>query len=447
MSGRQRILVEVDARDASGLEAGLERWLEPQTLAAEFPGLELDLAAEPIPLEREPSDYYHRRDLELDLGAVESGAPLTRRLISGSVPFESRIKLAARIRTAQGVRGVFSSPPIRAAAVCDDSPGIGTAADAKAILGADSLVAAGLDGGGATVAIADAGINVAHLRAFGQKGSINYPACSSPANVATRPGEHAVGHGTMCAFQIGLAAPEADLADCPVLLSGGADLAGWLDDILRAFTDLRTFHTSHRDRPLIVSNSWAVIDPTLDFPVGDAGNYTDNVRHPLSTLMRQMAADGIDLVFAAGNCGLDCGNRCGFGAEPPINGANSHADALCVGAADVQGHRAGYSSVGPGRLDREKPDLLGPSHYAGSNALGSVDGGTSTACPAVAGLIASVRTRYRADLVNPAELRRLLRESSRRAPGTSYDVRTGWGLIDGAALLARLEAEFGNPSV
>jgi hypothetical protein len=92
------------------------------------------------------------------------------------------------------------------------------------------------------VAIADTGINLAHLRkklggipAFDAANSWNGPGAT------TTPGQYPVNHGTMCAYDALIAAPAATLVDVPILAnptSGGSTMAGTLAAAVSAYSHL-----------------------------------------------------------------------------------------------------------------------------------------------------------------------------------------------------------------
>lgn len=99
------------------------------------------------------------------------------------------------------------------------------------------------------------------------------------------------------------------------------------------------------------------------------------------------ASRGILVVNSAGNGGL---------VSLPANTLGSPADGdsvLAIGAVDASGVRAGFSSVGPSADGQIKPDVMamGSNVIAaspfGTNAYSAV-GGTSLACPLVAGVAA-----------------------------------------------------------
>ncbi len=118
-------------------------------------------------------------------------------------------------------------------------------------------------------------------------------------------------------------------------------------------------------------------------------------------------------------------------------GANSHPAVICVAGVDVTKGRVGYSSQGPGRLTIKKPDVCGYTHFAGSGVY-AADGGTSAACPVVAGVVAAVRSRFSAAQISPSQMRSFVQRSARDAGPSGYDYDYGWGIIDTKALQAAL---------
>jgi subtilisin family serine protease len=252
----------------------------------------------------------------------------------------------------------------------------------------------------------------------------------------------------MCAYDAGIAAPKATLLDYSVLLSttsGQTAMAGLLSDAVLAYSKLRAVLMAMpaAKRALVVNNSWGMFSPAWDFPVGHPGNYSDNPAHPFNVIVASLEAAGADILFAAGNCGRDCPDgRCAFGNTRPICGANSHPAVISVAGVDVKRRRVGYSSQGPGRLSKQKPDLCGYTHFKGSGVYPS-DGGTSAACPVLAGLVAAVRTKYPASRISPAQLRTLLTKTAIDLGTVAYDYDHGWGVPDAAALVKRLSATAG----
>lgn len=365
-------------------------------------------------------------------------------LVRGQIPDgPSQAAALAATMSHPDVVGVFSDPLIETCIVCPGDPPVGKEADVAKLLGVSKLSATHLDGRGVYLAIVDSGINVAHLKSKGRKPKLNNAESWTPAGVLTTPGKHPVDHGTMCAFDAGIAAPRATLLDHAVLLSqtpGTTVMAGLLSDAVLAYSKLRNTLTSMpaAKRAMVVSNSWGMFSPAWDFPPGHPGNYSDNPNHPFNIIVASLEAAGADILFAAGNCGRDCPDgRCAFGGTPPICGANSHPSVLSVAGVDVKKARVGYSSQGPGRLTARKPDIAAYTHFVGSGVY-AADGGTSAACPVAAGVVAAIRTKYPAAKLSPLQLRALLCKTAEDRGKKGYDFDHGWGIIDPAALKAAL---------
>jgi subtilisin family serine protease len=366
-------------------------------------------------------------------------------VVRGSIPDDPAAQRTA-LEQAQRhpeVVGVFSDPTIQTCLVCPGSPAVGNDQDVARLLGVKALADDGLDGHRVPLAIVDTGFNLAYLKSKGRAPRYSIPRSWTPAGVATKPGRHPVNHGTMCAYDVGIAAPEATLLDYAVLLSeatGATAMSGLLSDAVLAYSKLLDViqRQPAGRRRLVVSNSWGMFDPAWDFPVGNPGNYSDNPAHPFNVIVASLASAGADILFAAGNCGRDCPDgRCGFGDTQPICGANSHPSVLSIAGIDTKKRRVGYSSQGPGRLSAAKPDVSTYTHFTGSGVYPQ-DSGTSAACPVAAGVVAAVRTRHSASQLSPAELRTLIAKTAVDLGGTGFDDDFGWGALDGTALVAAL---------
>ena len=365
-------------------------------------------------------------------------------VVRGSIPDEDPGQAAQTlIARHPDVVGVFSDPVIETCPVCPSTPPVGSDADVADRLGVEELWKLGMDGRGVAVAVVDTGINESYLRGRGHHTAIDVARSWTPAAVPSSPGAHPVSHGTMCAFDVGIAAPRAQLLDMAVLLSstrGPTMMSGLLTDALAAYGRLLIDIRSQRqdNRALVVSNSWGMFDPKWDFPIGNPGNYSDNAAHPFNIIVASLERAGADVLFAAGNCGTECPDaRCQFGPTPPVCGANSHPAVLSVAGIDIDNGRVGYSSRGPGRLDPDKPDIAAYTHFAGSGVY-PADGGTSAACPVAAGVVAAVRSRFSAPAVSPKELRALLYKTSVDLGGKGFDAEHGWGALSGDAVGRRL---------
>ncbi len=185
--------------------------------------------------------------------------------------------------------------------------------------------------------------------------------------------------------------------------------------------------------------------PDWDAMPGTPGSYFDDPLHPFFELLEDLASMGVDLVFAAGNCGPDCPDgRCPPPSIDPahrrIGGANAHRDVLCVTGVDVNRRLAGYASHGPGTLQHEKPDVAGYTHFLGSRAFGAsaADTGTSAACPIAAGVVAALRSRFPTDPASPrrspAAIRDYLRQTADNPHQRGWNAQYGFGVLDTSQL-------------
>lgn len=345
---------------------------------------------------------------------------------------------------------VFADVQVGLLPICPGNPAMGTAADVRGLLNVGALARRGLDGDGVALAIVDTGINLAHLRLRGLSPRLDPHVFWSPTpNV--KAGQYPVDHGTMCAYCASIAAPNCTLLDFPLLRSatqGGSVMDGLLSDAVKAFSLLLTMmlkpEASRPYHSLVVNNSWGMFHPSWDFPAGHPGRYGDNPNHPFNLVTGSLAQAGADILFAAGNCGTDCpDSRCQGLTANVITGANSHPAVLSVAGVDVGRARVGYSSVGPGALSHEKPDLSAYTHFNGSEAygVGSADGGTSTACPVAAGCIAAVRTRTPPSAVPPADLFAHARATASKPGGAAgWDAGLGYGIVEPVALATAVGA-------
>ncbi|MBF6327331.1 S8 family serine peptidase [Nocardia transvalensis] len=405
-------------------------------VTGKLPGFTLDDVWEPVAVPRPPTADQAAYSLQPDHASV---------LVRGEIGDDDSAALPA-LSGKRAVAGVFTDPIIQPVLTCGGDPAVGSWHDIGTQLRVEELTAAGLTGKDVALAIVDTGINAAHVDAV-RGGHITIDAGRSwnPPGVTGTPGRFPVEHGSMCAFDASLAAPQASFLDIPVLRStrqGDSTIDGLLSDALAAYAHLRTVLTDQpaASRALVVSNSWGSFSPEWDFPVGQPGNYSDNPSHPFNVIVGSLEAAGADILFAAGNCGRDCPDgRCGF-RDRPITGANSHPSVLTIGGVDARGQRVGYSSQGPGRLADRKPDICTYTHFLGSKVFGEdePDTGTSAACPVAAGLVAAVRTKWSATALPPAQLRTLIHRTAADRGSGGFDYDCGYGIADTAAILEEL---------
>ncbi|PZG22682.1 S8 family serine peptidase [Nonomuraea aridisoli] len=406
-------------------------------VVADLPGVLLDETYTPVAVPRPVTGLspYQRAEFSM---APEHATVLVRGEISDAELATRPVLLSSSVRE---VTGVFADPPIRSHLTCAGDGPVGDWEQVRRLLNTYDLWSSGHDGEGVTVAIVDTGVNADHIAArIGHDVAVDAARSWAPPGVAKTPGRHPVTHGSMCAFDALLAAPKATLLDLPVLLSRERSAEGLLSDAVAAYSHLDgVLRAMPADaRALVVSNSWGLASPDADFPPGHPGNYSDNPAHPFNVIVGSLEGAGADILFAAGNCGRDCPDAsCGF-PERPIAGANSHPAVLSVGGVDVRGERVGYSSQGPGRLSERKPDLCAYTHFAGSEAVGAADTGTSASCPVAAGVVAAVRTRRSAAALSPSQLRTLLHRTADDRSTVGFDHDYGYGVIDPPAVLAAL---------
>lgn len=367
-------------------------------------------------------------------------------LVRGEIADADLTTAVPRLTESAPITGVFADPIIEGVLTCGDTGPVGNWNDVGNLLHTTEFAAAGLTGKSVALAIVDTGINAALVEKV-RGGSITIDAQRgwNPAGVTGKPGQFPVDHGSMCAFDALIAAPQATLLDFAVLRStrrGGSTMDGLLSDALAGYAQLRTVLTDQpaASRALVVSNSWGSFSPQWDFPVGNPGNYSDNPSHPFNVIVGSLEAAGADILFAAGNCGRDCpDSRCAY-QDRPIGGANSLGGVLTIGGVDTTNTRVGYSSQGPGRLTDRKPDVCTYTHFLGSTAFGAgtPDTGTSAATPVAAGVVAAIRSQWPATVVSPAQLRDILRRTAIRRGSTPFDYDYGFGVLDTAAVLAEL---------
>jgi hypothetical protein len=289
--------------------------------------------------------------------------------------------------------------------------------------------AANYKGGGVVLAIVDSGIDASRI-AVTRVWSL-YQGRS--------PTSYASAHGTMVAFDALLAAPDAEIWDYPVVRSHSRNWSAFLSHVVMVFNELKQLHSTD-PRPKVIVNSWGLYDRNLDFPDWHPQNYSENSGHPLNLLTAELSALGMDVVFAAGNCGSACPHRsCGSSVGPAksIHGANSHPAVISVAAVSVNDEHLGYSSEGPGGLSAQTPDISGFSHFSGSGVF-PADFGTSAACPVVAGAVAALRSAPQAQQLTPAGMKQLLIDTARSMHGPGWSPKFGWGIVDVDAALASI---------
>jgi serine protease len=234
-------------------------------------------------------------------------------------------------------------------------------------------------------------------------------------------------HGTMCAGLVGAhtdndegiagVCPECTLS-CVRLLPGDDDKA------VPVSNDLRAFDYALMSGASVVSNSWGFAE-TVPAPAA---------LRSLLELLYDEGRDGLGIlvVFAAGN-------------ENRVIQANEVAairGVLTVGASTNFDEAAPFSNQGAS-LGVTAPAGTVTTDISGPEGMGDGDyttsfGGTSSACPVVAG-VAGLVMSARADMT-AADVRELLEKTARPAPyaepdSAGHDTTYGYGIVNASAAL------------
>ncbi len=341
---------------------------------------------------------------------------------------------------------VHADPPANLHRTCPTSAAVGDATSVQARLDTATLHRHGLDGTGVAIAIVDTGIFLPHLaKRLGHAPTFDQGNSWTPADIFTPPGMHRLGHGTMCAYDALVAAPRATLLDIAMLLgrpSGDHSAAATVSAAMQAYWPLIgawvigpiVYNQPPPYPALVVNNSWGVLHPSLDFPPGHPGRFIDNPNHVFRVLVRALVAAGVDITFAASNCGPECPTGVCLGrTSRMIMGANAYDEVLTLGGCDVHDQRAGYSSIGPSiqNMPPQKPDLVAYTHFLGSQVIRDFvpDSGTSAAAAVAAGCIAALRTRASSQVTPPGALFQALKDAAFKVTGPNWDQGYGYGII------------------
>jgi hypothetical protein len=336
---------------------------------------------------------------------------------------------------------------------CGSSKYVGKTQTVRTKLDVPTLQANGLDGTGVGVAIVDSGIYVRRIqRLLGEvvpptAVNVDGPNSWRPPGLVTRPFDHRLGHGTMCAYDALIAAPNATLLDFPMLLArpvADHHSTSTADAALLAYARLAILWWITRPfSALVASNSWGLFHPCLeDFPPAHPYRFIDNPNHALRKyLIRPLAATGTDIIFCGNNCGngRNCAGDCASGTclsktDRMIMGANTYEEVLTVGGCNTDDQMVGYSSRGPSiaGMYQHKPDLVAYTHFLGSKTVGMCvpDTGVSAACPVAAGCVAALRTRYKPSTVTPRRMFQKLKDTAYKpGGGGAWSPDFGYGII------------------
>lgn len=370
-------------------------------------------------------------------------------LLRGEVNEDKIGDFISEAKNEKNIVGIYSDPKIESCLICPGSPPLGTDKTVEKLLNVPKLKRCGMNGKGVKVAIVDTGVNIAYLNRKGKNPTFDNYNSWKPASSTISTGSAPVGHGTMCAYDVCIAAPECTILDIALLTTrrtGSTVMEGILSDAVIAYRHLLNIiqRTSRpgANKSLIVNNSWGMFHPSWDFPVGHPLNYSDNPNHPFNRMVKILERAGADILFAAGNCGKDCPDgRCKNVTTRAIYGANSSQYVLSVAGVDTTRKRVGYSTIGPGRLTFRKPDISGYTHFDGSGVY-SADGGTSAACPVVAGVVAAIRSKIPLNSSNPvtspSAIKNLVTSTAIDLGPTGYDLQYGYGAINSSKIADKI---------
>lgn len=431
-----RVMIQMQYTPNLGTARTAESFrLSDDTPSLAIEGFAIDPTYTPVQLpDRQPRQEVGEREVGR-LFQFNHEPEVSTYIVRGEVADEAALeRLVEAVAQDPNAVGVFSDPLISHFAVCP-SAAVGNHRDVENLVRLPQLREKGLDGTNVLVAIVDTGFKLSYLNEKGKNPKFDLNRSWTPIPGFYTPGKMPVDHGSMCAFDVCIAAPNCTLLDYALLQSraeGGSTMDGFLSDAVKAFSRLLELLNNAPDpKPsLVVNNSWGMYHPSWDFPVGHSGNYSDNPNHPFNIIVESLEDAGADLLFAAGNCGAECPSRqCQGATSRAIYGANSHPSVLSIGGVTVNKERVGYSSQGPGRLDPNKPDLCAYTHFVGSGVY-PADNGTSAACPVAAGVVAAIRTKYPASKISPAQLRNIIRRTAEDLSPTGFDYSHGYGIIN-----------------
>src|SRR5438034_1083936 len=178
--------------------------------------------------------------------------------------------------------GVFADPAVSPfpSAYCGEAA-VGATDDVARALGVPALRRRGLTGGGVHVAVVDTGIDGSRIPVAGGW-------APTPGYV---PGSTAPTHGTMVAYDVRIAAPDAQILDYALLKSQAGTWAAFLSDAIAAFADLVERVNGAPGR-WVVNNSWGLFDRASDAPIGSPENYSANPDHPFNQITGSLVAAG-----------------------------------------------------------------------------------------------------------------------------------------------------------
>ena len=141
---------------------------------------------------------------------------------------------------------------------------------------------------------------------------------------------------------------------------------------------------------------------------------------------------GTVLVASSGNSGGNDSQHGKGNGLSPVSFPAEYPGVLGVGAVTSTGTQASFSS-GNLSVQVAAPGKGVPAQ--GRNGLYYTVDGTSPACALVAGVAALLKSRY--PTISPALVTQALTATARQTPAGSYDVNTGFGIVNADAALVK----------
>ncbi|HEX2022218.1 MAG TPA: S8 family serine peptidase [Candidatus Thermoplasmatota archaeon] len=286
---------------------------------------------------------------------------------------------------------------------------------------ADKAWAAGWNGTGITVAVLDTGWDrietVVPASAVVACVSANWPVVAPGCDDTDGHGTHVA--STVASRSAGIpgVAPRAALAIVRVLHAGGTGLS---TDIIKGME-------------WVVANRNTISPPVrvVTMSIGYENPGCGDGRDAMAQAADAVVAANLTFTVAAGNAGH---TRC------TIDGASAAFNVVTVGAVDdrqtpdhADDTLATFSSAGPTKDGRQKPEIMAPGVGIRAAYLGPIQSGlsgTSMATPHVAGVVADLL--HKEPWLSAAQVKaRLTSEAYKPAAAPALPHKNwGWGLVD-----------------
>ena len=389
-----------------------------------------------LPISSDYLLFLQQNDIEIInrskwLNAVSAHLDETQLRMLQTQPFVKKIQ-----RVAQAQRDI---PPIDAGLSKETAAHPATAVDyglsytQNSLMRTTELHAEGITGQGVLVAVFDTGFRISHQAFANTKILATYDFIHKDDNV-----ENELNQDTNSQHSHGTAAFSLIGGNSPGNLIGAAYGAEY---ILAKTEDVPT-ETPVEEDYWIAAAEWAdslgadIITASLGYLDWYSYKDMDGKTAPITIAADLAAKKGILVVTAAGNEG----NKGWFFIIAPADGDS----VLAVGAINMSGVIAGFSSRGPTYDGRIKPEVVAPgvSTFAASSSIdkngmdtyGSFSG-TSAATPLAAGAAALILSAY--PQLTPMQLREVLLQTASQAntPDNIY----GYGLVNALAAVEYLK--------